>query len=443
MQADEVIRKVYEAGVVGAGGAGFPTHVKLRARNIDTYLVNGAECEPLLAGDQYLMREKAAGLVAAAGAVAEALGAERALFVLKKKYVAEKSALEAAGGCVAVVGDYYPAGDEIILIEEVTGRIVPEGDLPLSVGVVVNNVETLYNIGRALEGEPVTKSWVTVGGAVKEPGIWRVPLGTPAAKLLELAGGPTAADPWYVDGGPLTGPYHREPDFLVTKTSNGLLVLPGASALVRYETMDVERMLRQARFACIQCNQCTVACSRNLVGYHLEPHRIMRAMAYPEQRTASVLRQAFLCSECNLCSGLHACPMQLSPRRVNQELKKALRSQGVAPDFPERTIVPHPMRPYRLVPTNRLMFRLGLASYDDHPPFRGDVIVDEVLLPLKQHLGAPCLPLVAAGDAVEEGRKVATPPEGALGAPIHASIAGRVEEVTETAIRIRSIRTEG
>ena len=143
MKADEVIRKVYEAGVVGAGGAGFPTHVKLQARKIDTYLINGAECEPLLAGDQYLMREKAAFLQNAAETVRGALGAERALFVIKKKHVAERQALEAAGAAVAVMGDYYPAGDEVILIEEVTGRIVPEGGLPLAVGVVVNNVETL------------------------------------------------------------------------------------------------------------------------------------------------------------------------------------------------------------------------------------------------------------------------------------------------------------
>lgn len=443
MKADEVIRKVYEAGVVGAGGAGFPTHVKLQARKIDTYLINGAECEPLLAGDQYLMREKAAFLQNAAETVRGALGAERALFVIKKKHVAERQALEVAGAAVAVMGDYYPAGDEVILIEEVTGRIVPEGGLPLAVGVVVNNVETLYNIGRALEGIPVTRSWVTVSGAVREPGLWLVPLGTPASKLLELAGGPTEDDPWYVDGGPMTGPYHREPDFLVTKTSNALLVLPGRSALVRYETMDLERMIRQARFACIQCNQCTVACSRNLAGYNLEPHRIMRAMAYPEQRTEAVLRQAFLCSDCNLCSGLHACPMQLSPRRVNQELKKALRSQGVAPDFPAREIRPHPMRPYRLASTNRLLFRLGLAGYDGHPPFRGEVAVDAVLLPLRQHLGAPCLPRVAVGDVVDEGQVVGEPPEGALGARLHASLAGRVEEVSERSLKIRSIRTEG
>ena len=205
----------------------------------------------------------------------------------------------------------------------------------------------------------------------------------------------------------------------------------------------MEHMLKQARYACIQCNQCTVACSRNLVGYNLEPHKIMRAMAYVEQRTPEILKQAFLCSECNLCSGLHACPMQLSPKRVNQELKKALKAQGIRPDFEKREINAHPLREYRLLPSSRLVRRLGLAPYDVHVPFNGEVFPKEVTIPLVQHLGAPSTPVVSAGDRVEKGQLIAEIPEGALGARIHASMAGTVTEVSPQGIRIVAEKTEG
>lgn len=443
MNAAELAGKIREAGVVGAGGAGFPTHVKLAAKDIDTYLINGAECEPLLEGDQYLMKQETALLAEAGRAVAEALGAKRLVFGLKKKYVEEKKVLEAAGVEVVAVGDYYPLGDEVILIKEVTGRMVPEGGLPLQVGVVVSNVETLYNIGLALRGQSVTHTFVTVGGAVAHPGLWLAPVGISAGELVDLAGGVTIKDPMFIDGGPMTGSFHEKPDFDLTKTSNGILVVPATSALVKYETMSVEHMLKQARYACIQCNQCTVACSRNLVGYHLEPHKIMRAMAYSEQRTPEVLKQAFLCSECNLCSGLHACPMQLSPKRVNQELKKALKAEGIRPDFEKRELKAHPLREYRLLPSSRLVRRLGLAPYDVHVPFRGEVFPKEVRIPLSQHLGAPSIPVVSAGERVEKGQLIAEIPEGALGARIHASVAGTVTEVSPEGIRIEAEKTEG
>lgn len=443
MNAAELVAKVRESGVVGAGGAGFPAHVKLGAENIDTYLINGAECEPLLEGDQYLMKQEAVLLVEAGKAVAEALGGARLVFGLKKKYVEEKKALEQAGGEVVAVGDYYPLGDEVILIKEVTGRIVPEAGLPLQVGVVVSNVETLYNIGLALKGQSVTHSFVTVGGAVAKPGLWLAPVGTRASELVDLAGGVTIKDPVFIDGGPMTGKFHEKAEFLLSKTSNGILVVPSTSALVKYETMSVEHMLKQARYACIQCNQCTVACSRNLVGYNLEPHKIMRAMAYSEQRTPEILKQAFLCSECNLCSGLHACPMQLSPKRVNQELKKALGEKGIRPDFPQRDIKPHPLREYRLLPSNRLIRRLGLAPYDVHVPFMGEVYPQEVCIPLKQHLGAPAQAVVVVGDRVEKGQLIAEIPEGALGARVHASLTGRVTEVSPEGIRVVAEKTEG
>ncbi len=428
MGRESLVEAVRRAGVVGSGGAGFPAHVKLQAKGIDTYLVNGAECEPLLEGDRALMASRAPELVSAAETVAEALGA-KPVFALKEKYREAAEALAKAGATVAASRDYYPLGDEVILIWETLGRIVPEGSLPLDVGVVVNNVETVLNIHGALQGRPVTHTFVSSGGAVASPGLFRAPLGASAREVIEASGGVTIPDPVYVDGGPMMGRYADDPDFPVTKTTKAILVLPRDSLLARMEQMPVKTMLKQARVSCCQCNQCTLACSRHLVGIGIEPHRIMRTMAFEETRNREVLQMALLCSECNLCSALHACPMGLSPRRVNQQIKKLFREEGIRPSFPQRALSVHPLRDYRLLPSSRLKARLGLDKYDVEVPYRGELEVTEVTILLKQHAGAAAATLVASGDVVAEGDCIAAPPEGALGARIHASLGGVVKSV--------------
>ncbi len=438
MNRDELVTKVFEAGVVGAGGAGFPTHVKLQAGGIDTYLINAVECEPLLEGDKVLLRTEAENLVKIARGVAESIGAKRAIFVIKDRYSKEIALVRAAGGEVATIGNYYPAGDEVIMIKDVIDRTVPEGGLPLSVGVVVNNVETLLNIGAALDGKPVTHTFVTVGGAVARPCVLKVPIGVRASLLIEAAGGITIANPIYIHGGPMTGNYTMSSDFPVTKTTNGILVVPDDGALARQEAMPVETMLRQARIACIQCSQCTLVCSRNLVGHALKPHRIMAGMAWSTLRTPQLVSSAMLCSECNLCSGLVACPMGLSPRRVNQLIKKSLKEQKVRVTFPEKEYEPDSQRPYRLMPTPRLLHRLDLAKYDVHPPFLGEFQATEVEIPLQQHIGAPAVAKVFEGDSVAAGECIGRPKEGALGACIHTPIGGKVVSVLPGSVRIQA-----
>ncbi len=439
MNKKTLIRKVFDAGVVGAGGAGFPTHVKLGATGADTYLINGAECEPLLDADCHLMTTMAKELVDAGRITAEALGA-RLLFGVKAKHAEAIDALRSAGADVFEARDYYPLGDEVILIADALGRAVPEGRLPIEVGVVVNNVETLLNIHGALEGTPVTHTYVSTGGAVGRPTLFRAPIGTNARELLDASGGIgiDPAEAVFIDGGPMMGRYSDTPDFPVTKTTKGILVLPRDSLLATLERMPVEEMLKRARVCCCQCNQCTVACSRNLVGMGIEPHRIMRAMAYEGTRNGDVLRMALLCSECNLCSALHACPMGLSPRRVNQQIKKALRESGVAPAFEKREASPHPLREYRLAPSGRIKERLGLSVYDRESVFEPDLLhPSEVRIPLKQHVGAPSAPVVTEGQAVATGECIAIPPEGALGAKIHASVDGSVVSVTSGMVVLR------
>ena len=212
---------VKAAGVVGAGGAGFPTHVKLSAK-AECFLVNAAECEPLIETDKYLCRTFPDRVVAAAVAVAGHLGAKRTVIALKGKYHAEITALEGAisrsGAQVELfrMKTFYPAGDEQTMVQQVTGRSVPERGLPLDVGCVVDNVGTLLNIQDALEGTPVTEKYLSVVGEVKEPILLKVPVGTALTACVAEAR-PNLADYALIVGGPMmgkpspTGPPLRRP----------------------------------------------------------------------------------------------------------------------------------------------------------------------------------------------------------------------------------------
>lgn len=183
---NEIAEKVRAAGVVGAGGAGFPTHIKLDSK-VDTVIANGAECEPLLRADRYLMTRHAPQVAEGLRLVMQATGAARGIIALKREY---EEATEALGSVVRDSSDvelhlmksYYPAGDEFLLVYEATRRQVPEGGIPLEVGVVVQNVGTLYNVAQAQRDVPVTHRWLTVSGEVKEPKVLRAPVGTSSRK---------------------------------------------------------------------------------------------------------------------------------------------------------------------------------------------------------------------------------------------------------------------
>ena len=208
---DEILAAVKGAGVVGAGGAGFPTHIKIDAK-VDIVIANGAECEPLLRAHQLIMASESMKMVLGMKTVMLATGAKRGYIGLKRKYTDAitnlQTAIQAIGGNeieLFFLPDIYPAGDEHVLVHEVTGRIVPEGGIPLHVGIVVANVETLVNVANALEGKPVTDKYVTVGGAVRKPITVKVPIGMKVEELIALAGGALVTPYAVIDGGPMVG----------------------------------------------------------------------------------------------------------------------------------------------------------------------------------------------------------------------------------------------
>lgn len=428
-----LLETIKSAGIVGAGGAGFPTWMKLKG-SPETIIVNGAECEPLLRVDQMLMVKYAQELTAALAAIVEFTGAKTGIFGLKKKYSQAIAQLESAINAlqnsnlkICLLDDIYPAGDEQVLVYTVTGKHVQPGQIPLSVGAVVINVETLLNIYRALQNKPVTHKFVTVAGAVHKPCTVKVPLGMVISELLKIAGGPTIDNFVLINGGPCMGK-QTQPGEVVTKTTKGILVLPEDHPVIIGQRRSFSVNLKRALSVCSQCQRCSELCPRHLLGHPIRPHMAMRMVAY-DKPDLSAVKEAMLCCECGACD-LYACPFELSPRQVNRMLKEQIRKAGLKISWVGQDCQPHPARSYRLIPIKRLINRLGLHDYDVPAPWYTETFsINEVKLPLLQHIGSPAEPIVKAGDAVKTGQVVAEVPANVLGANIHASIDGVITAV--------------
>jgi Na+-translocating ferredoxin:NAD+ oxidoreductase RnfC subunit len=444
MRAD-IVDKIRAAGVVGAGGAGFPTHVKLQFE-VEQVLANGASCEPLLVSDPHLMEHHTDLILNGLSTVMDCTNAGKGTVCVKSKH---HRALEILKSKIAGNGyapdidvfeldDYYPAGDEFILVNEVTGQVVPEGGIPLNVLAVVCNVESLLNVSRAMAQQPVTDRFLTVCGEVRTPMVCKVPIGTPVAEVIELADGSRTSDYGIVMGGPMMGKVLDGDLEPVTKTTSGIIVLPPDHNIIRDKQKDIERMRFIAKAACTQCSRCTDLCPRNLIGHSLEPHKIMRHLAYKPGMNGEILEDALICSECGVCEKF-ACPMMLSPREINAVLKQKCLAEGVNREAKRETYRVSPFFDNRKVPVQRLMERLEVMQYDTHPAFYPEEIkVRQVKILLNQHLGEPALPVVAKGDRLKKGDVVGEIPEGALGARVHASIDGTVSAVDDKQVVIQS-----
>lgn len=216
---------------------------------------------------------------------------------------------------------------------------------------------------------------------------------------------------------------------VITKTGGGLIVLPRGHYLHRMATLSVREMQKQAAAACIQCRYCTDLCPRHNVGHSFETHRVMRAFGGGVDTTMGVL-QAYMCSECGVCE-LFACPMRLSPRRINALFKAKFKEEGLTYEGPREIVDSQSvLNSFRKVPVSRLAIKLDLLKYMDiHPEDGGLMSPEMVRIPLHQHTGAAADSRVRVGDTVKVGDLVGEIPEGALGARVHASVDGVVTEV--------------
>jgi len=314
----KIMDAIVDAGIVGLGGAGFPTHVKLsppEGKSIDTLIINGAECEPFLTGDHRLMLEKPDELIQGAQLLKKALDAENcfigiednkpdAIQLFKEKLSSRRytsSAIEAVE-----VETIYPRGAEKILIKLLTGREVPVGGLPLDVGVVVQNISTTHAVYEAVMLEkPLYERVVTVTGEVNEPKNLLVKIGTPISQLIEECGGYTDKAERIIMGGPMMGIALCTDELPVIKTTTGIVVLP---VLVEERT-----------YPCINCNRCSDVCPMGLIPKMFNLFR--ESERFKDAEDYDVLS----CYECGCCE--YTCPSRIPIVQYVKEIKNHLRKK--------------------------------------------------------------------------------------------------------------------
>ncbi len=305
----ELKQRIWDAGIVGMGGAGFPTHVKLsppEGKVIDTLILNGAECEPYLTADHRLMLEQAEDVMLGAAISARILGLKTAVIGIEENKPDAIEKLEAVAGkyniTVQSLPVNYPQGAERQLIYAIKGREVPVGKLPMDVGCVVQNVATAIAIAEAVvKGIPSIERVATVTGKpVVNPGNWRLRIGTPVSKVLELAGGISEQPAKLLLGGPMMG---------IAQSSLGVTVMKNTSGVLLIAADEVSLYTSEP---CIRCGRCVDCCPMQIL-----PATISQAVENKRFDWAEKLN-VMACIECGSCS--YVCP---SHRPLNQHFKRA------------------------------------------------------------------------------------------------------------------------
>ena len=304
LSSEEIIKKIADAGIVGLGGACFPTQVKLmppKDMSVDTLIINAVECEPYLTHNHQLMLEKPAEVLMGVRILMQALNIKKAIIGIEANKMDAVESLRDDESMNRLTGESisievvplqmkYPQGGEKQLIEALTGRKVPNGGIPAAVGCVVQNVGTAFAVYEAVQlNKPLVEVMMTVTGpSVTNPGNFIVRIGTPIEKVLEMAGGIPADTGKIIGGGPMMGKTYSHTNHPVSKRSSGLLLLPN----------DMAAPLEEKN--CIRCGKCVQNCPMGLAPYLLATQGEMALWDDMEQE------QVANCIECGCCT--FTCP---------------------------------------------------------------------------------------------------------------------------------------
>ncbi len=437
MELERLSELVFDAGIVGAGGAGFPTHKKF-SRDVKQIVVNAAECEPLMMVDHHILKHHFGAMIKTLNLLIDVMGAEEAIIGIKGKNIPllDKKLVQGLEGTkvkICEIPDIYPAGDEVVLVYETTGKIIPEGSIPLMVGVMVINAETVYNIYSAvIKGEKMTQKYLSIGGDTERDMIVRAPIGMKISELLAVCGYTNLEGKALINGGSMMGKLINTETDVVTKTTKGILIFPETHSVVQRRRMPMSMTLKRAASACCNCSMCSDMCPRYLLGYNIRVDKALRAASHSEVQNVEAFTQSALCCGCGICTAI-ACQQMLNPQAISMEIKGELARQGFRR---QNNIAPEKVRSERegrLVPSSVLIDRLGIRKYvkNDVPRVNIEFSPKTVYIPLSQHVGKPASAVVKPGDKVKCSDVVAVTDKSALGTTMHASIDGRVKEVTD------------
>ena len=298
MDQKDILKHISDSGIVGLGGATFPSHVKLDLKNdhkVDCLIINGVECEPYLTADHRLMLEKAAEIIVGIQILMHALHIESAIIGIENNKKDAINVLKKASQIdkrikVAALRVKYPQGSEKQLIKSILKREVPKGGLPMDVGVIVHNVGTIYAIYEAVQyNKPLIERVVTITGKkVENASNFWVKIGTPIKDLVQEAGGLPDGTRKIVNGGPMMGKAIKNTDVPVTKGTSGILIIAQDEAS------------RQDAKNCIRCSNCVFVCPMGL-----EPHLLMNLSEKGLYERAAA-EDIMTCIECGSCS--YVCP---------------------------------------------------------------------------------------------------------------------------------------
>lgn len=441
MNIEKLAGRLQKMGVVGAGGAGFPTYAKLDNR-VETIILNCAECEPLLKLHRQLLEKYAREIVETFWTIGKTIGAKNMVIGIKREYTDTIESLDEWIGQyeevrLHLLDAVYPVGDEIILIYEITRKVIRPGGIPIESGVAVFNVETVYNAFCAVNHQlPVTDKFVSIVGEVRNPVTVRLPVGCTIEEAVEMAGGTTIDEPVFLSGGPMMGSIisRKQP---ITKTTNAIIVLPKEHIVIQKKLRRSSIDLKRAAASCCQCTMCTDLCPRNLLGHPIEPHKFMQAAMCKETQKTEIFINTLFCSSCGLCE-MYSCTQNLAPRSLISDYKNGLRMQGIKSPKSVKVKMVGEERAYRKVPTERLLSRLDLKQYDKKAPLVDqEPEVKKVKIMLSQHIGSPAVAVINQGDIVKKGQMIAKPGSG-MSVAIHASICGKVVEVNQKFVIIEN-----
>jgi electron transport complex protein RnfC len=325
----DILQAIWDTGMVGLGGAAFPTHAKLtvpKQAKVHTLVVNGCECEPYLTCDHRVMVEQADDLIVGIRYAMRATGAVRAIVGIEDNkpdaLAAILAAISRAGALpegeihAELVPTKYPQGSEKMLIMALFGIEIPAGGLPVSLGMVVNNVGTLAALGKLLPaGRGLTERVVTITGpGVAKPGDYIVPLGTPLRFVLDYAGAPGADARQVILGGPMMGQAAASLDVPITKGMSGVLVLLG-------DVLDRNERLKT--YPCIKCSECVESCPMGL-----NPSQLGMLAAKREYDLMGSHYHLGECFECGCCT--YVCPSNIPLVQQFRVAKQILREKAIA-----------------------------------------------------------------------------------------------------------------